>query len=33
MEPAVALLIQKSASATYIKQFNPDHSVLICDPF
>jgi len=33
MEPEVALSIQTSASGTYIKQFNPDHSLLICDPF
>ena len=32
MEPDVALRIQKSASGTYIKQFNPDHNLLICDP-
>ena len=29
----VALSFQKSSSGTFIKQFNPDHSLLICDPF
>jgi len=33
MEPEVALCIHKSTSGTYIKQFNPDHNLLISDPF